>query len=289
MPTPHSRSPRLAAHDAASPRMRDMDTLLRWEGELTNSRVREVFGVQAVQASRLLSAYIAERGAALSRLSPRAPVTPAARFDALVAPPSSPDDYFRLLEGAQGSALGVGLLVDARPKLSGEDAWLFSNLLKACRFSTGLRIVYASMNHPNGLERTIYPHSLVRAPRRWHARAWCDLRRDFRDFALGRIFEATPLPDPSPKVRRQDADWNKLVPLKIVAHPSFDGERQQLMRREYFAGRASTVLRVRKALAGYVIQDLRLATDLERDRPPQFQLYLENSQTLGGEFPSSRP
>lgn len=43
-------------------------------------------------------------------------------------------------------------------------------------------------------------------------------------------------------------------------------------------------LRVRKALASYVVQDLRLATDVARDQPPQFQLYLENAQSLGDLF-----
>ncbi|WP_454909778.1 hypothetical protein [Variovorax gossypii] len=89
---------------------------------------------------------------------------------------------------------------------------------------------------------------------------------------------------PSPKTRRHDTGWNKLVSLKIVAHPAFDEARQLLLRREYFAGKPGSTVRVRKALAGYVVQDLRLATDLKRDRPPQFQLYLENADALGSLF-----
>jgi hypothetical protein len=57
-----------------------------------------------------------------------------------------------------------------------------------------------------------------------------------------------------------------------------------LLRREYFAGKGAMSLRVRKALASYVVQDLRLATDLKRDRPPHFQLYLENAESLGDLF-----
>ena len=267
----------------ASQRIRDMDVLVRWEGELSNARIREVFGVQAVQSSRLLAAYMAERGGALSRATPRAPVKPSARFDDEI-PPTSADDYLRLLSGAAPRIAGFDLVVDARPSLLSENPRLFADLLNASRSGTGLCITYGSMRNPMGIERSIFPHSLVRAPRRWHVRAWCDLRKEFRDFALGRILSFKTLEQTTPMLRRQDVDWNKFVHLKVVAHPDFGEEHRRLLRREYFAGKTSMSLRVRKALASYAVHDLRLSTDLERDRPPHFQLYLENAKSLGDLF-----
>lgn len=272
-----------SGQEDASRRIRDMDVLVRWEGELSNARIREVFGVQAVQSSRLLAAYMAERGGALSRATPRAPVKPSARFDDEV-PPTSPDDYLRLLSGAAPSLPGSDLVIDARPSLLSENPRLFADLLSASRSGTGLWITYGSMRSPTGIARAIFPHSLVRAPRRWHVRAWCDLRKEFRDFALGRVLSHTTLEQPAPKLRRQDVDWNKFVHLKVVAHPDFGEEHQRLLRREYFAGKTSMSLRVRKALASYVVQDLRLSTDPKRDQPPHFQLHLENAESLGGLF-----
>ena len=38
-------------------RFRILDILLRWEGELSNVRLRDVFGIQVVRASRMLSEY----------------------------------------------------------------------------------------------------------------------------------------------------------------------------------------------------------------------------------------
>jgi hypothetical protein len=272
-----------SSQEDASQRLRDMDILVRWEGELSNARIREVFGVQAVQSSRLLSTYMAERGAALTRATPRAPVKPSARFDEDV-PPTSADDYLRLLSGASQGLPGSDIVIEARSSLLSENPRLFASVLNASRNSTGLLITYGSMRHPGGIERAMFPHSLIRAPRRWHLRAWCDLRKEFRDFALGRILSYVALDVPAPKVRRHDLDWNKFVTLKIVAHPEFGDEHQRLLRREYFAGKASISVRVRKALASYVVQDLRLATDLKRDRPPHFQLYLENAESLGDLF-----
>lgn len=272
-----------SGQDDPSQRIRDMDVLVRWEGELSNVRIREVFGVQSVQSSRLLAAYMAERGGALSRATPRSPVKPSTRFDDEV-PPTSADDYLRLLCGVTPGPPGSDIVFDARLSLSNENPRLFADLLSASRSGTGLRITYGSMQNPCGIERAVFPHSLVRAPRRWHMRAWCDLRKEFRDFTLGRVLSYTTLNLPTPMRRRQDADWNKFVNLKVVAHPDFGEEHQHLLRREYFAGKASMNLRVRKALASYVVQDLRLATDLKRDRPPQFQLHLENAHSLGGLF-----
>lgn len=269
--------------DDASQRIRDMDVLVRWEGELSNARIREVFGVQSVQSSRLLAAYMAERGAALSRATPRAPVKPSARFDDEV-PPTSADDYLRLLSSAAPSLTGSDLVLDARPSLLSENPRLFADLLSASMSGTGLLITYGSMQNPAGIERAVFPHSLVRAPRRWHMRAWCDLRKEFRDFTLGRVLSYTTMNLQTPMRRRQDLDWNKFLNLKVVAHPDFGEEHQHLLRREYFAGKVSMNLRVRKALASYVVHDLRLATDLKRDRPPQFQLYLENADGLGSLF-----
>ncbi|QZA77476.1 WYL domain-containing protein [Deefgea tanakiae] len=260
-----------------------MDILIRWEGELTNARIREVFGVQAVQSSRLLAAYIAERGRVLSRSTPRAAVKPTAMFDDEV-PSTSADDYLSLLSTASVNLPGSDLVTEVRPLLLNENSELFADVLNASRNGTGLRITYGSLNNPRGTERLIFPHSLVRAPRRWHVRAWCDLRNEFRDFALGRVHSYVTLDQPAPKTRSDDSDWNKFIDLKIVVHPEFSEDHQRLLRWENFAGNNSMVLNVRKALASYVIQDLRLATDLKRDRPPQFQLYLENAKSLGDLF-----
>lgn len=282
MPSPNAMNSGSGKEDA-SQRIRDMDVLIRWEGELSNARIREVFDVQAVQSSRLLAAYMAERDGVLSRATPRAPVKPSAQFDDEV-PPTSADDYLRLLSGALPSLPGFDLIVDARPSLLSENPRLFADLLRASRAGTGLWITYGSMRNPTGIERAIFPHSLVRAPRRWHVRAWCELRKEFRDFALGRVLSYRTLEQSTPKLRRQDVDWNRFVHLKVVAHPDFGEEHQRLLRREYFAGKTSMNLRVRKALASYVVHDLRLATDLKRDQPPHFQLYLENAESLGDLF-----
>jgi predicted DNA-binding transcriptional regulator YafY len=128
----------------------------------------------------------------------------------------------------------------------------------------------------------------VRAPRRWHVRAWCDQRSEFRDFTLGRIASAAYVDLPSSHPQAEDAKWNRKLELVIVAHPGLTIEQQEMIALEYFPGARAMRLSVRECLAAYAIQDLRLALDAEKEAPPEFQLLVSNSRKLPLTFSSER-
>lgn len=64
-------------------------------------------------------------------------------------------------------------------------------------------------------------------------------------------------------------------------------KQKELVRYEYLGGQDSRTLQVKRALAGYVIQDLRLALDPEKDQFPAYQLLLSNAQEFKDSFVSS--
>lgn len=264
---------------SAEQRLRDLETLFIWEGALDNARIRSVFGLQPVQASRCVTAFVAEHGGGVQRITPHAPVTPTNAFTPKFESAGA-DDYLRLVESVRPNDIAP-YVQDIRRDLSPVPAPLFSLIVQSCRAGTGLDINYLSMAEPQGLPRRIFPHALVRAARRWHARAWCDLRQDFRDFALGRIARATPVAASRAAGVVPDIQWDTILRLEVVAHPALNEAQQQLIRHEYLSGEASKTLKVRQALAGYLVQDLRIATDIVRDTPPDFQLSLSPSPVLG--------
>lgn len=137
------------------------------------------------------------------------------------------------------------------------------------------------MNHPTGTDRLVFPHALVRVPRRWHMRAWCTERRDFRDFTLGRVANASLVESPAPARRSDDKDWNEITTVTIVAHPDLTAEQQSMIAAEYFPGASARQLSVRRCLVGYIVQDLRLATNPAKHKPPEFQLLVSNAERLG--------
>lgn len=263
-------------------RLRDLETLLLWEGELDNARLRAVFGVQTVQASRLIAGFVAEHGDAVTRASPHAPVVPTKSFKPRLAG-STPDEYLRLVESA-GLAEVAPFIENLRLDLSPAPDELFALVNKACRHGFGLSISYRSMTDPDGGERLVYPHALVRAARRWHMRAWCTKREEFRDFALGRVGKASLVETPTTQKRQSDRDWESRARLVVVPHPGLNAKQVKLLGAEYLAGKAERVIEVRRCLVSYVVQDLRLATDVVRQTPPEYQLALKNAKDFDGEF-----
>lgn len=263
-------------------RLRDMEVLLRWEGEITNSRLREVFGIQSVQASRLLASFLAEFTDTVTRATPYAPITATKSFQPRLAG-NSPDEYLQLVQKLGASRID-STVEDLRLDLAPVRPALFAVITQACRKRVGLRIRYRSLADPEGLDRLVYPHVLVRAARRWHARAWCVQRQAFRDFALGRIVNATLEAEPAPVAAQTDKDWSEFVELIVQAHPGLADGQARLLRDEYLGGEKSRTLLVRRCMVGYTVQDLRIATELAEQTPPEYQLALSNAEDFVGEF-----
>lgn len=258
-------------------RLRIMEGVLAWEGEIGNARVRKLFGLQPVQASRLLAEFRTLMGDQVfddGRTKVIKPVTPES-----IEPAVSLDDYVRQTQ-VDGDTNPC--IIDARVDLTVVRPVVFSILRKASMTETGATIKYASMTNPTFEERTIFPHTIIHIGRRWHVRAWCDRRKDFRDFTLGRIKSATALRDSAPQTARDDLAWNRIVEIRLAAHRGLSLEQQRVVRSENFNGTMGRRLPVRACLAQYVIQDLRAAVNPEKDLPPEFQIEITNAVELKG-------
>lgn len=253
----------------------DLETVLTWEGTIDNERIRQLLDVKAVWASRLMGELVKQMGPRARRASAHAPLEFADPRPARL----SPDDYLRVVNPQHDPAL-QGLVEDARMDLSPVSPQVFSTVFRATRQQQGVRVVYRSMTSPAGLERIIYPHAFIRAPRRWHVRAWCVQRQAYRDFTLGRMASAQLLDEPSTHPQNGDAEWRRMLELVIVAHPALSIGQQDMIAHEYFPGARAMRLRVRECLAGYAIQDLRLALDPAQQTPPEYQLLVSNATKL---------
>lgn len=263
---------------AAPPQLESLETVLVWEGELDNQAIRELLGVKAVWASRLLGALTKAMGRRAKRETPYAPLKLAPRAAAQWSH-RSPDEYLQVLAGSK-DAKRRSRVEDARMDLAAASPTVFAAVFKAISTGTGLRLTYRSMSAPAGTMRLVFPHALVRAPRRWHMRAWCSERQEFRDFTLGRVAALQGVNDAAPRGRADDTEWNTQLELELVAHPGLSREQQEMIAAEYFGGESSLRLTVRQCLAGYVIQDLRVSTDERRHVPPEYQLLVNNAEDL---------
>lgn len=255
-------------------RERTLLILLRWEGELKNARVQQVLGVNTVHASKLIR-QLREGAPEMLRndtLGRRWDLVDRERLEQRLAGAGTLGEYLQIV-GSDAAAIA-----DVRADFLLPDPVVFARVRKACVEGRGLDVTYDSMTRPEGARRTIYPHTMIHLCRRWHVRAWCAERRDFRDFTLGRMrdlqvsSEARQVP--------RDIAWETQVPLEIVPHSALSAAQQTVIRREYFAGGTGRTLSCRGPLAGYLLQDLQVAADPEKETPPAFQLQLANPSAV---------
>ncbi|WP_435626578.1 WYL domain-containing protein [Candidatus Ferrigenium straubiae] len=267
-----------------SDRISDLECILSWEGEIDNQRIRELLGVKPVWASRLLAELSNHMGKRATRDTSHSPLRLAASNSRKLVRHTL-DDYLRIIGTHSSSG---NFVEDARLDLSISPPNIFIAMMQAIKNNNGVSIAYRSMSDPNGSERLIFPHAIIRAPRRWHVRAWCSKREEFRDFTLGRIVSCERVDIVSTNTRRDDEAWNEIIKFYVLAHPRLSPAQQEMIAAEYFPGASARQLSVRRCLAAYIIQDLRLAIDEEKQLPPEYQLYVPEAKKLKLLFEDNR-
>lgn len=260
-----------------------LSCLAIWEGRLTNRRLRELFDISSVRASEWIREFRDNHPGWLDiETKTKSFIATMVAYSESSAPAASLAQYLSLvgLPNTPSVIASPQAIWSAFPDLSPPDPRIFSAISIAIRDKTEAVITYRSMREPQPHQRTISPHNLVRAGRRWHVRAYCTETDDFRDYSLRRIQNVTLRNSPALKYEADDIAWNTTVEVRLIAHPALSVEQQNLIRFEYF--NEMTVRRdtCRGALVTYFIQDVRAALDPAKQRPPDYQLAVENVDEL---------
>lgn len=254
-------------------RFRVMLALLVWEGELSNARLRLIFGLQVVQVSRLIGAFRKAYPGTLAGGDVRPVRYRLAKLPKNVEVPTL-DDYLAIAR-----IYPQPEIEDARQLIPDPNPDLFALMRKACLHGHVVTLRYASMREPAGTQRGIVPTRLVRFGRRWHARAWCLMRQDYRDFNLGRIIEVLGVEDKHLALPA-DTLWHKKLKVSLAPHRMLLPQQQALVSREFCGGKAYRSLAIRAALLSYTLREIGVATDPASQRPPKFQLELLEPEAL---------
>lgn len=273
--------------DTASQRTAILTLLLIWEGRLNRGRLMELFDLGVTRASVWIREFreLHEDWLVWDSKTRSFHATSTAYHvwhvdgSRRVANSESLASYLSLVGLPNASVAGIDAktsTLETLVDLSAPAPRTFAALSEAIRMGRAVRISYKSMRHPELHDRTISPHTLVRAGRRWHVRAYCDSNHDFRDYTLGRIAGVTLLPTSSASCKQNDTAWATMISIRLVAHPDLTPEQQSVVRFEYFANASARVETCRGALVAYFIQDVRAATDTNKQRPPDYQLAVGN-------------
>ncbi|WP_295538775.1 WYL domain-containing protein [Thiolapillus sp.] len=252
-------------------RLKAIETLAYWKGRVNTSDLIRHFGISRAVALRDFKIY---RGVAPRNLEYNPTdkaFAPAEGFSPLLGVPHF-DDWIAMSPG--------NCEIVERPlfDLSRE---ITRPTLMAINQGLALHVLYRSMEHPDGMERRLYPHTLVYTGFRWHVRAWCDFREEFRDFNLSRMVRACVLDQKAPEnvVRQQDSLWNRMVEIRLKANPELSKKEQHLIEAEFGMQRKILSVTTRAALVMYVLQSFQVEVNKETN-PRKNRLVLSNWSAL---------
>lgn len=269
----------MARFDSVDYRSSTLKLLLQWEGYLNRTRIAKLLDLGDVRASQWIQEFRAQYPTWLDWENKSKSYYPT--YDAYQEMNQSNNaisfaKYLTLVDAPHVVAESEDFVCAAFPELSTPNPVIFSGISKVIRFKSDMRIVYRSMGQPKPHDRIITPHHLIRVGRRWHVRAYCALNDDFRDYSLGRIVELEQLNTLHGKSVSEDIKWNKLLNVRLIAHPGLTVDQENVIRFEYFEGTAARVVTCRAALISYFVQDIRAAVDLSKQTPPEYQIAISN-------------
>jgi hypothetical protein len=243
-------------------RLEFVDYRLQWEGQLNRSDLMDVFGISVPQASLDIARYmeLAPENMRYDR-SARAYLA-GERFK----PAFNTGDPGRYLNDLLGLVSGLG------SKDSSFIGWMppvavapiptrvipartLVCLLRAIRTGQTVITDYQSMSRPTPSRRVLAPHAIAFDGFRWHARAYCFARKDFRDFVLARMM-SVELGEPSSIDTALDTQWTNNVRLVLVPHPQLSESRRRVVELDYGMFNGEAVVECRQALLFYMLKHL---------------------------------
>lgn len=271
-------------------RIEAMRLLLLWEGRLKRSRLMLLFNLKQTRASQWINEFnkTHPEWSKWSDLTSAHHVTDKAYRDATKLISSdftinaSLERYLSITSSLTNSNIERedGLIWSAFPDFSAPKAKIFAQLYGAILDKQSVKTLYRSLSTPEPHIRTLSPHSLVRAGKRWHVRAYCEETHDFRDYALGRFTSIQAHGQPGLKIAEDDLDWKTRINIEIIAHPGLTEPQQRMIRDEYFLGEASRVEPCRGCLVPYFIKDINATLNPKQEHAPAWLLAIANPKIV---------
>ena len=262
---------------AARERLRAVELWLWWRGWVGRGDLVERFGISAAQASGDLQKYLEMNGKGVSYQTSRKRYEADEDFACALQVPSL-EEAVRMFLGGGGREAGIC------GNAEGNDQVAILQLLKrvapleiarrvfvALLGGKRLRVFYHSVNSDRAEWRYLRPGALAWDGRRWHARAWCEKREEWRDFVLGRIGKAD-WPEVYEGTMPLDDDWHAWETLRLRLNPLLGDEARASLKLDYGIEGEVIEMKVRRALRGYFLAEMYLDAEGGKVLPPHFVL-----------------
>ncbi len=266
-------------------RLEFIDFRLRWDGRLNRAALIDFFGISTPQASLDIARYteLAPKNLEYDRSARVYLAGPKFKPVFLTGHPSR---YLNdLLATASGFIKSDASFIGWQPSVAAVpvpgrtmSADTLAALLKAMRNGSALKVSYQSMTRPEPTERLLSPQALAHDGFRWHIRAYCHARKDFRDFVIARILsvaasESAVVPP------LEDTEWQTVVRLVLAPHPGLSEAHRRVIELDYGMDEGEAVLECRQALLFYLLKHLGFEKG-RNVKPEAQQIILKNADEI---------
>ena len=267
-------------------RLEFIEFRLFWEGHVNRSDLIDAFGISVNQASTDLNRYLGLAAENMVYDKSARTYVRGSDFTPLFLKPDASRYLSQLRSVADGildqSDAWIGQFppYDATPTPArAVNAKSLRSIVAAIRRSEAIEIKYQSLSNPEPKWRWITPHAIGFDGFRWHARAFCEIDKTFKDFLLSRIieFRTTRPSDCDPE---SDAEWQEHVELEIGPHPELSDNQKKVIGLDYGMRGGKAKIRVRRAFLYYALKRLGLDTDPAARRPQDQQIVLLNREVV---------
>lgn len=248
-------------------RLQFIDFRLQWEGRINRKDVMEFFKISVPQASADLALYqnlmpdnmrydtSTRMYVANQHFKPRSDTSGARQY------------LSQLLALHRGILTGDQAFLSFAPPMESVplparslDASTLLPLIQAIAECGKLMVKYQSISRDEAPSRFISPHAFGYDGIRWHVRAYCDIRRGFRDFVLGRMLSADR-PEATDIKSIDDLDWHQYVDLVLKPDPSLSPAQRRGIERDYAMKNGTSTVTCRKAMLFYTLRTLNFEID----------------------------
>lgn len=245
-------------------RLEFIDFRLLWDESVSRQSIVERFGISTQQASSDLAEYLRLAPENLRYDTRLKTYRAKAQFVPIFVERDAPAFLAELASIASGAstreASSIGWFPPYELVRFPQRPVSFStlkSLLGAIRGGTELCIEYQSMRRPHATARWIAPHALAFDGQRSHVRAWCYENGDFRDFVISR-FGALHGSRTSKIDSGLDDWWHAKITVLVEPSSSLSASQRRAIERDYGMKNGHLRIQCRKALAFYVLRQLRL-------------------------------
>lgn len=253
-------------------RIEFIDFRLQWTGKINRSDLVDFFGISVPQASLDLARYIEWRPENVFYDKKTKAYLKSEEFQPLFSKKGSQYYLRNLLALNQNiikndeSFIGDPPPCDVLPYLERVvPEKTLSLILDAINNTKAIKVRYLSMARDMASERILNPHAMVFDGHRWHVRAYCQIRKEFRDFVLARIILAEIVNAEIITSEKDDA-WNNLITLVFKPSPNLSETHRKAIEFDYDMKDGKIEIKCRKALLSYTLKRYNILKDFISDK-----------------------